>query len=172
MKICRRQPRNLTRYDPIWSYNFHLNGKSPSSSILSFFEYHNRSIMLFESITRPMTWLSAVSYYSNFINALRSSRFSPSVAQKFLVSSSAIIINPRQHRQAGDTISLQLPSSSLSGLDDEAVLALFTKGFFGGRVFSIERVILSAGGWKWLPARYTGTLSLFPNHAQCDRSQG
>jgi hypothetical protein len=47
----------------------------------------------------------------------------------------------------------------VTGLSDERVLSLFTSGFFSGFVFGFERFILRIGGYKLLPARYTGMLN-------------
>ena len=94
---------------------------------------------------------------SSFFDIARSSEFTLSVSKEFRNSSSVSLINPRHHRIATDQVSLRLPTISFSGLSDEAVLALFTKGFFGGWVFSIERWIMKMGGWRILPVGYTGT---------------
>ncbi len=107
-------------------------------------------------MTRPSTWFLGLNQQHSFLDIVRSSKFTLPVSQGFLESSSASLINPRHHRIATDQVSLRLSASSITGLDDEAVLTLFTKGFFGGWVFSIERLIMQVGGSKLLPARYSG----------------
>ncbi|KAF9065947.1 hypothetical protein BDP27DRAFT_1331333 [Rhodocollybia butyracea] len=67
---------------------------------------------------------------------------------------------PRGHRIATDQIAMRLPASAISGLNDEAVLALFTRGFFGGIIFRIEWFILRIALGKINPAKYTGFTSL------------
>lgn len=109
-------------------------------------------------MTRPSTWFLGLHQQHSFLDIVRSSEFTLSVSQGFLKSSSADLINPRHHRVATDQVSLRLPVISIGALDDEAVLALFTKGFFGGWVFSFERYIMKIGGSKLLPVRYTGTI--------------
>lgn len=101
----------------------------------------------------------------SFWAILRNQSFANSVTREFLTSSSFRLINPRGHRIATDQVALRFPTPLISGLNDEAVLALFTRGFFGGLVFRLERFILKIGLAKIMPARYTGTLSEHkPNH--------
>ncbi|KAF9065948.1 hypothetical protein BDP27DRAFT_1424341 [Rhodocollybia butyracea] len=97
---------------------------------------------------------------SSFWAILRNQSYIYPVTKEFLTSSSFKLINPRGHRIATDQVAMRLPSSSISDLNDEAVLALFTRGFFGGKVFCIERFILKVGLAKIMPARYTGFTSL------------
>ncbi|RDL32019.1 uncharacterized protein BP5553_09421 [Venustampulla echinocandica] len=106
-------------------------------------------------ISRPMTWLLGLHQQDSFLNILRSQTFTYPVSREFLTSTSAQIVNPRDHRVATDQVSTTLPASSVEGLNDEAILALFTTGFFGGVIFAPERAILRMGVWKWLPAHYS-----------------
>jgi hypothetical protein len=94
----------------------------------------------------------------SFLSILRSETFKYSVTEQFLTSSSFKLVNPRNHVNASDQVSIRLPASSISGLSDEAVLALFTRGFFAGKVFTIERLILKTWMGNFLPAWYTGRL--------------
>ena len=57
------------------------------------------------------------------------------------------MINPLNHCAVGDKVSVRLPISAVSGLKDEAILALLTKGFFGGWVFAIEGWLMRATTW-------------------------
>lgn len=92
----------------------------------------------------------------SFFSILRRLIFTYPVTQELLTSSTFKLINPRNHVIATDQVSLRLPASSISGLSDEAVLALFTRGFFGGSVFAIERLYMKMGGWRVIPSGYTG----------------
>ena len=103
--------------------------------------------------SRPGLKLSSRSSYFAIFRALE---FKWTASQAFLNSPTYHVVNPRNHITKGDTVSIKIPPSALSGLQDEAILALLTKGFFGGWVFSIE-------GWAMrtfhplLPAIYAGT---------------
>lgn len=103
----------------------------------------------------PTAW-STVLPRGAFLHSLRQSSYTYSVNQALLTSSTFKIINPRHHVVATDNVSQNLPARSLEGLDDEKILALFTSGFFGGFVFSLERWALWMGAWRFLPARFTG----------------
>ncbi|KAK2768395.1 hypothetical protein FQN54_000250 [Arachnomyces sp. PD_36] len=97
------------------------------------------------------TWLSF------FLQSLRESQYTHSVDQDFLTSSTFNYINPKHHHVAStDTLSQTLPPSSISGRSDEEILASFTKGFFGGPVFAFESFLLRYGGWRLIPAGFTG----------------
>lgn len=108
------------------------------------------------SIARPVTWFLGLHQQDSFLNILRRQTFTYPVSRELLTDTSAKLINPRGHRVATDTVSIKLPASSVAGLNDEAILALFTKGFFGGVIFAPERFILCIGGWRVLPAQYSG----------------
>lgn len=95
-------------------------------------------------MTRPSTWFLGLNQQHSFLDIVRSSKSTLPVSQGFLESSSASLINPRHHRIATDQVSLRLSASSITGLDDEAVLTLFTKGFFG-RLGVLNRKIDNAG---------------------------
>lgn len=50
------------------------------------------------------------------------------------------IMNPRHQDVFQHKLSLEIPIVRLrSGIEDDEILALFTKGFFGGWVFTPER---------------------------------
>lgn len=53
------------------------------------------------------------------------------------------VVNPREHIALYDTryMDIQLPAVA-KGPSDEALLAAFLRGFFGGRVFAPERALL------------------------------
>ncbi|OGE50863.1 hypothetical protein PENARI_c015G11420 [Penicillium arizonense] len=91
-----------------------------------------------------------------FFQSLGLSQSTVSVRPEFLASSSFQFVNPRHHVAGTDTVSQVFPESAVAGLSDEQVLALFSRGFFGGFVFAFERTALRVGGWRLLPARYTG----------------
>lgn len=63
------------------------------------------------------------------------------------------MINPRNHSAKGDKLSVRVPASAVMGLKDEAILALLTKGFFGGWSFALEGWVMRTCGGV-LPARY------------------
>lgn len=58
-------------------------------------------------------------------------------------STNKTLVNPRNHPALNDTrhIDLEVPQKA-QYLEDEAVLAAFMRGFFGGRVFAPERALL------------------------------
>lgn len=91
-----------------------------------------------------------------FFQSLRQSYFTNPVSPEFLSSSSFKFVNPRHHVVATDKVAQRFPAAAVSGLSDEQVLALFSRGFFSGFVFGFERLILRIGGYNILPARYTG----------------
>jgi hypothetical protein len=92
---------------------------------------------------------------SSYFAIFRALEFNSTASQVFLDSPTFHIVNPRNHITKGDTVSVKLSPSVVSGLQDEAVLALLTKGFFGGWVFALE-------GWAMrtfhplLPAIFAG----------------
>ncbi|KAJ6149833.1 hypothetical protein N7471_001032 [Penicillium samsonianum] len=92
----------------------------------------------------------------SFFRSLCISQSTLSVRSEFLASSSFQFVNPRHHVTGTDTVSQVFPESVVAGLSDEEVLALFSCGFFGGFIFGFERTALRIGGWRLLPARYTG----------------
>ncbi|KFY75768.1 hypothetical protein V499_04273 [Pseudogymnoascus sp. VKM F-103] len=108
----------------------------------------------------PILGLRQASANPSFLSILRSLVFTYPVTQELLTSSTFKLINPRNHVIVTDQVSVRLPASSISGLSDEAVLALFTRGFFGGKVFAIERLYMKLGGWKTIPTGYSGFKSL------------
>lgn len=57
------------------------------------------------------------------------------------------IVNPRTHVSTSDSryVDLTLPKNA-SRVTDERILAAFTHGFFGGKVFAPERIALAAIG--------------------------
>lgn len=57
------------------------------------------------------------------------------------------IVNPRNHVSTSDSryVDLTLPKNA-SKVTDEWILAAFTHGFFGGKVFAPERIVLAAIG--------------------------
>ncbi|EPE37029.1 hypothetical protein GLAREA_09192 [Glarea lozoyensis ATCC 20868] len=92
---------------------------------------------------------------SSYFSIFRALRFDWTASQAFLTSPTFRVVNPRNHITKGDRVSVRVSPSVVSGLQDEAILALLTKGFFGGWVFFME-------GWAMrtfhplLPAIYTG----------------
>ncbi|KGO72636.1 hypothetical protein PITC_056220 [Penicillium italicum] len=91
-----------------------------------------------------------------FFQSLSQSHYTLHVRPEFLASSAFRFVNPRNHVIATDNATQVFPESVVAGLSDEEALALFTRGFFGGFVFGLERSALRMGGWNLLPARYTG----------------
>ncbi|KFZ20629.1 hypothetical protein V502_03111 [Pseudogymnoascus sp. VKM F-4520 (FW-2644)] len=108
----------------------------------------------------PVLGLRQTAANPSFLSILRSLVFTYPVTQELLTSSTFKLINPRNHVIVTDQVSVRLAASSISGLSDEAVLALFTRGFFGGKAFAIERVYMKMGGWRIIPSGYTGFESL------------
>ncbi|PYH40170.1 uncharacterized protein BP01DRAFT_351909 [Aspergillus saccharolyticus JOP 1030-1] len=103
---------------------------------------------------------------ASFFRSLFHSSLTAAVRPEFLTSSSARYVNPRQHTTGGDCITQTIPSSWIAGRSDEQVLALFTSGFFGGFVFALEWLLLTAAGGRILPVGYTG----FTRDAQAART--
>jgi hypothetical protein len=97
---------------------------------------------------------------SPFLRSLRQSHYVLPVRPEFLTSASINFVNPRHHIVNTDQVTQVFPASAVEGLSDENVLALFTKGFFGGFVFGPERFVLRTGGYRLIPARYSGNLIL------------
>ncbi|KAI9933629.1 hypothetical protein MW887_008102 [Aspergillus wentii] len=92
---------------------------------------------------------------NTFVSSLSQSTYSLPVSRQFLQSPSFNFINPRHHVIATDKVTQIIPESAISNLNDENVLSLFTRGFFGGFVFAFERTVLRMGGYRLLPAGYT-----------------
>lgn len=92
----------------------------------------------------------------SFLESLFHSHYSTPVRPEFLASASFRFVNPRHHVTGTDSITQVFPEVTVTGLSDEEVLALFTRGFFGGFVLGFERLALRMGAWRLLPARYTG----------------
>jgi hypothetical protein len=92
---------------------------------------------------------------SSVFSIFRSQEFTYTISQSLLGSPTFHVINPLNHCAKGDRVSTWLPASAVLGLTDEAVLALLTKGFFGGWVFAIEGWVMWACGGV-LPAVYEG----------------
>ncbi|KFY50728.1 hypothetical protein V496_09203 [Pseudogymnoascus sp. VKM F-4515 (FW-2607)] len=117
----------------------------------------------------PVLGLRQASANPSFLSILRSLVFTYPVPQELLTSSTFKLLNPRNHVIVTDQVSIRLPASSISGLSDEAVLALFTRGFFGGKVFAIERLYMKLGGWRIIPRGYTGFESLPTERTEWNR---
>lgn len=67
--------------------------------------------------------------------------FSASLRDSAIVTK---LVNPRGHILAGDTRSIDLDVSDRAArIKDEAILAAFTRGFFGGSIFAPEKVFLN-----------------------------
>lgn len=75
---------------------------------------------------------------------IRSITIADSIPESLKASSTLKVVNPRGHVALKDSrcIDFELPA----GLSDEAVLAAFMEGFFGGKVFGIERLLLQVTG--------------------------
>lgn len=52
-------------------------------------------------------------------------------------------------------VTQEVSTSYINARTDEEILAVFTRGFFGGWVFGLERFVLGLGVWKLFPARFT-----------------
>ena len=91
------------------------------------------------------------------LHLLRATTLSSSISPTYLHSRTLTLINPQTYKYLSDTISLTLHASQLSTLDDTAVLALFTRGFFGGWAFRLEGLFMRAGGYKFLPPNFMGS---------------
>ncbi|EXJ78323.1 hypothetical protein A1O3_09484 [Capronia epimyces CBS 606.96] len=92
---------------------------------------------------------------SSFWSIFHAQEFTYTVSNSLLTSPTFHVINPLNHDAKGDKVSVSLPIKAVSGLGDEEILALLTKGFFGGWVFAIEGWAMRACGGI-LPAAYTG----------------
>lgn len=137
-----------------------LSDRIPSFVILCFYPIIIIKIINipYYHIMPPVLGLRQASANPSFLSILRSLVFTYPVPQELLTSSTFKLLNPRNHVIVTDQVSIRLPASSISGLSDEAVLALFTRGFFGGKVFAIERLYMKLGGWRIIPRGYTGRL--------------
>ncbi|KAJ5113354.1 hypothetical protein N7456_001888 [Penicillium angulare] len=93
--------------------------------------------------------------HKTFFRSLYNSNFKHCATTEFLNSTSATYVNPRGHLVGSDKVSQTFDAEVLAGLDDRKVLSLFTLGFFGGFVLSIERLLLKAGAWRLLPVDFT-----------------
>ncbi|KAL3478960.1 hypothetical protein BJX99DRAFT_255963 [Aspergillus californicus] len=120
------------------------------------------------SITRPWTWMLP---RQQFLHSLRKSSYTIPISSEFLTSPSFNCVNPRHHVTATDKVTQTIPAASIAGLSDETILSLFTTGFFSGFVFGFERLVLRSGGFRLLPARYTGFQSDPEAVTIWDRSQ-
>lgn len=101
------------------------------------------------------SYLPLLTHTSSFLSLFHAQTFTPTVSTSLLTSPTHHVINPRNHRTKGDRVSIRLPLSRVSGLSDEEILALLTKGFFGGWVFAIEGWVMRICGGV-LPAAYIG----------------
>ena len=114
---------------------------------------------LFKVITKPATWALGLDKPDSIATIVRQCRHTLGVSRDFLESPSANLVNPQHRPIKSDTTSLSLTASTFHGLSDEKLLALFTKGFFGGWVFFLESLALKAGVWKLSPVIFTGMLA-------------
>ena len=92
-----------------------------------------------------------------FQSLLKRSRFASRAPSSFLNSSTFRLINPRSCIAKSDVIRQILTAGEVKGLDDEAILAAFTKGFFGGFVFYPEEVLLRLGAYRLFSGDGTGS---------------
>lgn len=113
---------------------------------------------LIEAIAKPAKWALGLNRPDAFANIFRQCRYVKVVSREFLESPSAKLVNPQQRPIKHDTVSINLPASRFRGLSDERLLALFTKGFFGGWSFYLEGLALKAGIWRLSPVTFTGRL--------------
>jgi hypothetical protein len=115
-------------------------------------------------VAQPVTWMLGLHKPNSFLNILRSQTFKYPVSKDLLESTSMRLVNPNHHCVKTDTVSIKLPAALIVGLTDEAVLALFTKGFFGGWIFAFERMIMRMGSWRILNLHFTG---IYKNPVAC-----
>lgn len=95
----------------------------------------------------------------SYVKLLRSINLTRSVSTDYLSSRTLTLINPRKHKFSADTVSLYLPAEKIEHLSDERILALFTKGFFGGPAFRLESLFMKGVGYRILgPPRFDGVL--------------
>ncbi|KAI1943371.1 hypothetical protein LOZ57_005084 [Ophidiomyces ophidiicola] len=114
---------------------------------------------------------SPTSTPSTFFSFLRCLRYHQTPITTFRSSLSERIVNPRGHRILEDCYTAALPSDTLVRsasplgnttskplfqFGDEELLARFTRGFFGGRIFTPERLILGTGAIKALSVQLEG----------------
>ncbi|KAK2747317.1 hypothetical protein FQN57_002215 [Myotisia sp. PD_48] len=96
----------------------------------------------------------------DFFSIFRSIAFSSTPPPLFHSTRSASLLNPLKHSISEDTCIARLPghtpiiptvsgAKTLSELTDEELLARFTRGFFGGYVFTPERLLLRTISWKF-----------------------
>lgn len=116
---------------------------------------------LVKTIAKPAAWALGFNRPESFISIFRQCMLTPGVSQEFLESHTAKLVNPQQRLIRNDTVSLSFPASTFRGFSDENLLALFTKGFFGGWVFYLESLALRAGVWRLSPVTFTGRFKAF-----------
>lgn len=95
-----------------------------------------------------------------FVYSLRTSAYFLSVEKPFLDSTSFALVNPQRQVVRTNTVCQDLSTSWLGDATDEELLARFIKGFFGGRVMTVERFILGLGLWRWFPAHFNGKFAV------------
>lgn len=95
-----------------------------------------------------------------FFESLSKLSYHVNASDGFLSSQTAGLVNPDRHRTTSDRVWQTFETEALAGMDDEKVLSLFTRGFFGGFIFSPEGLILKAGGWKISPVNFTSEESI------------
>lgn len=83
---------------------------------------------------------------SSFLSIFRSQEFTWIVSQSLLTSPTFRVINPLSHPVTADKVSIKLPVPAVSGLRDEEILALLTKGYFGEWVFAFEGWVMRTCG--------------------------
>lgn len=74
------------------------------------------------------------------------------------------LVNPRGHVSTADGlfIDVDIPEKAQK-LSDEALLAAFVRGFFGGKVFAMERGLLGLFRAEFANAKFTGEFFVTPS---------
>lgn len=121
-----------------------------------------RSILVIPAVCAPVAALGVTAYlYNHPLSTSRTATIksydclSPSCA-----SSKALRfhVNPKSHMAVTDSYSIRLSKTDLRGRSDEEILASFTRGFFGGWVFTPERSLfacLRLFGIKFIPIHFS-----------------
>lgn len=79
-------------------------------------------------------------FFYNLTESSRKYDFSYSATPGHEESLAFTLLNPRQYPTEQDSFSLRISKRDLrAGISDEEILARFTRGFFGGWIFTPER---------------------------------
>lgn len=100
--------------------------------------------------TAVTTLLGIIYLYNNLTAPSRNYHFSYSATPGHERSLALTLLNPREYRTEQDRFSVCLAGGAAARLSEGEIVARFTRGFFGGWVFSPERWIFGMTGFSGL----------------------